>query len=418
MRRSISTPLATKISDVMEESVKEINDSQSAFREAARSTWDAIVIGAGPAGALAARQCALAGLQTLLIDAKQFPREKVCGGYLNSRALEALRHAGIADLTEDGRESQVTQLELIHGLQRTRFRLPLGRVICRTTFDAALMHAAKSAGARVLTEAHAVVDPAVHDEARSVTVVRDGQLESLNARILICADGLSRTSVRHLPECVASITANSRVGIGAVVTSDFDACPIGQLTMVLSRAGYVGISRVREQQFNIAAAVDRKALLRSAPASLVASILADAGISFPAALMSAHWRGTPLLTSRPKHVAAERVILIGDAGGYIEPFTGEGMAFALEAAIAITPLVVQAVQSWTPAIAEKWEMLHQQMVRDRQRTCQQLAWILRRPWAASLTLGVCRVLPAVAERMIARTNYSTNLRGPARIGTT
>jgi flavin-dependent dehydrogenase len=150
----------------------------------------------------------------------------------------------------------------------------------------------------------------------------------------------------------------------------------------------------------------------------VANILAHAGIDFPVDLMSAHWRGTPPLTSRPKHVAAERVLLVGDAGGYIEPFTGEGMAFALEAATAITPLIVQAVQSWTPAIAEKWEMLHRHMVGDRQRTCQQLAWILRRPWASSLTLGVCRVLPAVAQRMIARTNYATNLGGPARIGTT
>jgi 2-polyprenyl-6-methoxyphenol hydroxylase-like FAD-dependent oxidoreductase len=188
--------------------------------------------------------------------------------------------------------------------------------------------------------------------------------------------------------------------------------------MVLSRHGYVGISRVREHQFNVAAAVDRRVLLRSTPAKIVASILADAGISFPADLMSAHWRGTPPLTSKPKHVAVERVLLIGDAGGYIEPFTGEGMAFALEAAAAITPLVLQAVQSWTPAIAESWEMLHRQMVRDRQRTCQQLAWILRRPWAAALTLGICRVLPGIAERMVERTNHPTNLCRPARIGTT
>jgi 2-polyprenyl-6-methoxyphenol hydroxylase-like FAD-dependent oxidoreductase len=223
--------------------------------------------------------------------------------------------------------------------------------------------------------------------------------------------------VRHLPEFAASITANSRVGIGAVVTGDFDACALGQLTMVLSRAGYVGISRVREKQFNVAAAFDRKALFRTTPAKLVANTLVHAGIDFPAGLMGAQWRGTPPLTSRPKHVAAERVLLIGDAGGYIEPFTGEGMAFALEAATAITPLVVQAVQSWNSTIAESWEMLHGQMVRDRQRTCQQLAWILRRPWAASLTLSVCRVLPAVAERIIAKTNYSMSLRGPARIGT-
>jgi flavin-dependent dehydrogenase len=188
--------------------------------------------------------------------------------------------------------------------------------------------------------------------------------------------------------------------------------------MVLSRLGYVGVSRVREHQFNIAAAVDRKAMLRTTPAKIVAGILTHAGISFPSDLMSAHWRGTPPLTSRPNHVAAERVLLIGDAGGYIEPFTGEGMAFALEAAAAITPLATEAVQSWKPTIAGSWERLHGQMVRDRQRTCQQLAWILRRPWAAFLTVGICRALPGIAERLIDRTNFPTNHRRPAEIGTT
>jgi flavin-dependent dehydrogenase len=402
----------------MEQTVKEINELTAHHRGTNRTTWDAIVIGAGPAGAFAARQLALAGLQTLLVDAKQFPREKVCGGYLNSRALEVLRQAGLAHLSVDSCESEVTQLELIRGHQRTRFRLPPGRVICRTTFDAALMDAATTAGVTVLTGAQAVVEAALGDAARSVTVVRDGRQESLSARVVICADGLSRTSVRHLPECAASIAPNSRVGIGALVSGDFDVCPVGQLTMVLSRSAYVGISRVREHQFNVAAAVDRKALLGTTPAKIVADIFTNARIGFPADLPSAHWRGTPPLTSKPKHVAAERLFLVGDAGGYIEPFTGEGMAFALEAAAAITTLAVQSAQSWTPAVAQNWEMLHRKMVRDRQLTCHQLAWILRRPWAASLTVGICRVLPGIAERLIDRTNDPANLRRPARIGTT
>ena len=181
--------------------MNEINESPVLGRDATRATWDAIVIGAGPAGSLAARQLPIAGLETLLVDAKQFPREKVCGGYLNSRALESLRQAGLTHVIGDDRESEVTQLELIRGRQRTRFRLPPGRVICRTTFDSTLMDAAVTAGAKVLTGAQATVEPAVHDTARCITVVRDGRQESLDARVVICADGLSRTSVRHLPEC-------------------------------------------------------------------------------------------------------------------------------------------------------------------------------------------------------------------------
>ena len=153
--------------------------SQTLIQQAARTTWDAIVIGAGPAGALAARQAALAGLRTLLVDAKQFPREKVCGGYLNGRALDVLRQSRLTHLAADGSEPQVTQLELIRGRQRTRFPLPPSRVICRTTFDAALLESAKSAGAKILLGAQAVVEPTVRDASRCITIVANGRRESL-----------------------------------------------------------------------------------------------------------------------------------------------------------------------------------------------------------------------------------------------
>ena len=60
-------------------------------------TWDILIIGAGPAGAVAARQLALAGLDVLLVDRKAFPRRKVCGGCLNERALAGLARAGVLD---------------------------------------------------------------------------------------------------------------------------------------------------------------------------------------------------------------------------------------------------------------------------------------------------------------------------------
>ena len=63
---------------------------------AARERWDVIVIGAGPAGALAAREAARRQLKTLLVDRKTFPRTKVCGSCLSRRALSVLEHAGLS----------------------------------------------------------------------------------------------------------------------------------------------------------------------------------------------------------------------------------------------------------------------------------------------------------------------------------
>jgi flavin-dependent dehydrogenase len=102
-------------------------------------------------------------------------------------------------------------------------------------------------------------------------------------------------------------------------------------------------------------------------------------------------------------VASERVFLVGDSAGYVEPFTGEGMAAALESAAAMMPFVVHAARAWSQQLAANWQTVHRETVRDRQRTCQTLAWILRRPWATSAALSTCRAWPAVASHWITKT---------------
>jgi 2-polyprenyl-6-methoxyphenol hydroxylase-like FAD-dependent oxidoreductase len=173
--------------------------------------------------------------------------------------------------------------------------------------------------------------------------------------------------------------------------------------MIVSRDGYAGISRINSHQLNIAAAVDATLLAHASPLEIIQSIFAAANFTPPAGLATATWRGTPPLTSHPRKVASERVFLIGDAAGYVEPFTGDGMAAALESAAAVTPLVAQATRAWSPQLATSWQTVHRDTVRNRQRTCETLAWILRRPWATFATLSTCRALPAVATHLISRT---------------
>src|SRR5207244_156620 len=66
--------------------------------EAARRVWDVIVVGAGPAGSLAALQLARRSLAVLLVDQAIFPRWKVCGSCLNLRALSTLAAVGLEDM--------------------------------------------------------------------------------------------------------------------------------------------------------------------------------------------------------------------------------------------------------------------------------------------------------------------------------
>lgn len=68
------------------------------FDAAGAATWDALVIGAGPAGALAARQLAQAGVRVLLVERNAFPRWKVCSACLNGQALSVLDAIGLEAL--------------------------------------------------------------------------------------------------------------------------------------------------------------------------------------------------------------------------------------------------------------------------------------------------------------------------------
>ena len=88
-----------------------------------------------------------------------------------------------------------------------------------------------------------------------------------------------------------------------------------------------------------------------------------------------HWCGTPTLTRSLARVAGERIFVIGDAAGYVEPITGEGMAWALQAGAKVAELAV-AGTSWTPALTLQWTRIHAEL-RVRQRTCSWLAGLLR-----------------------------------------
>jgi flavin-dependent dehydrogenase len=367
------------------------------------TTWDVIVIGAGPAGALAARQAALAGLRTLLLEARPFPREKVCGGCLNRRAIKVLQRIGLIHVLDSCAAIPIRGIRVRAGRQAVKLPLPTGLAICRRALDNQLAREAALAGAVFMPATKAEIDPRCDPHARWLSVTRHGRSAQFSARIVVCADGLSRSSVKRLPECATRAIPASRIGIGAAFDGDIGGCPPELITMVVAGHGYVGLARCAER-WNVAAALDAKILSGAAIGHVVADILASAGVSAPDGLSSAIWHGTPPLTSEPLNVAAERIFLIGDAGGYVEPFTGEGMAAAFESAIAVSPLVVEAATQWHPTLSTRWRALHRRLVRNRQTTCRQLAWVLRRPWALATTMSLSRACPSLAERVIARIN--------------
>ncbi|HEY8505926.1 MAG TPA: FAD-dependent oxidoreductase, partial [Gemmataceae bacterium] len=128
--------------------------------EAAGRAWDVLVAGAGPAGALAARQLARRGRAVLLVEKQDLPRAKVCGACLNRNALAVLQRAGLGDLVFSLGGVPLTGLRLAGWGRAVRLPLPEGRGLSRRALDAALVGAACEAGARLLPRTRATLGTA------------------------------------------------------------------------------------------------------------------------------------------------------------------------------------------------------------------------------------------------------------------
>jgi flavin-dependent dehydrogenase len=111
--------------------------------------WQAVVVGAGPAGALAALQLARQGVRVLLVEKRAFPRWKVCGCCLNAQAQAVLAAAGAGGLVDSQGGVPLRRLQLGHRGKRATLALPDGRALSRERFDQALVQAAIDAGTSV-----------------------------------------------------------------------------------------------------------------------------------------------------------------------------------------------------------------------------------------------------------------------------
>ncbi len=368
--------------------------------------WDAIVIGAGPAGAVAARQIALSGHRVLLVEKKRFPRRKVCGACLNHSAVSLLSEVGLGDVLSASAGTELTRFDLRAGSRRLSWSLPSGRAISRAVLDQELVTAAIRVGVTFRDDTAAFVGRC--DSNSRLVQLRPSQAsssESARAKIVLAADGLGHPSLSDLTEINDRPVRLGRVGAGCEVR-DFPAeYAGGTIHMAVGRGGYVGLVCVETGALNVAAAFD-PALLRDAggPAAAAARVLAQTDRTAIPALAAADWIGTPALTRTTTPIAAERLFVLGDAAGYVEPFTGEGIGWALASAVAVAPLACAAIECWRPQLTIAWSREHSRVVRYRQRICRTLAMLLKHPTCVRVAMTVLPWLPWLTRRLVSEVN--------------
>jgi menaquinone-9 beta-reductase len=140
------------------------------------------------------------------------------------------------------------------------------------------------------------------------------------------------------------------------------------------------------------------------PGMLAAHILAEVGWPAIDRLDKADWRGTPTLTRRAAQLADERLLVLGDAAGYIEPFTGEGIAWAVSAGLAVAPLALRGIACWDSQIEDEWSDVYRRKILQRQGICRRVAWGLRHPTLVRTAIKLLSRHPRLAQPIINRLN--------------
>ncbi len=368
-------------------------------------THEVVVVGAGPAGSSAALALARSGVDVVLMDRATLPRWKVCGGCLGPAALDLLRSMRLdGDLRAAG-AAPIPFMELRVGDSRARLGLPGSMSLSRFRLDALLADAVADAGARMRFGVR-VEGLKPSGDGVELRVREAGVNDVLQARVVVDATGLGglHLAAQRTREEVAP---GSRVGLGAVFSPVCEHdCPAGELRMTVGRYGYVGMVRTEDGALDVASAVDRDLVARLGPAGAIGALLASGGDRLPDGDPVFGWRGTPPLTRRVSRAGEGAVFRVGDAAGYVEPFTGEGIGWAMAGGVAVAPFVREVLATGSARVGERdrgarrWSMAYRRVVERRQRVCRFLSWGLRRPALVRAAVGILGVAPTLARPLI------------------
>ncbi|MEO8496505.1 MAG: FAD-dependent monooxygenase [Planctomycetota bacterium] len=382
--------------------------------QASDMCWDVVVIGAGPAGAMAAREAARGGAMVLLVDRASFPRPKVCGCCINGAAIGVLTEVGLGDLLEQNHAQALHAVRLASAGRFANIRLSEGVSLSRERFDTALIQAAINEGVEFLDETQAMIGSAeaetrgVEAEKRDVVLKRGTAEQVTGAKVIVVAGGLGCRVFVDGESDERQASPSSRVGAGTVLDAAPAAYTAGTIYMACHEHGYVGLVRLEDDRLDIAAALDADAIKQfGGIATLVERILTSAKLPIPEALNTASWHGTGRLTQHREHVVGERCFFIGDAAGYVEPFTGEGMAWALASGRAVVPIVLQFLQDENHLNAMlSWHVTHKELIAHRARLCRDVSRLLRYPTIVSIAVRLLAYAPWLAWPVVRSLNSS------------
>lgn len=367
--------------------------------------YDVVVVGGGPSGSVAARALALRGRKVLLVDRDQHPRWKVCGACLSGRGLAALAAEGLGHVVTDLGATRPQTFELHHGGRRVGLPLDGTVVVSRAALDTALLAAAEDAGVEVRAGWTAALRPS-DSGSRSVELRAGERRETVHAALVIGATGLTPLPPAGAQDVPAvEVSPTGRIGAGAMLPAGAfgpESPAPNTVRMVVGPTGYVGMGTIEDGRLDVAAALDPDAVREAGgTGEAVAALLRSAGHPEPFLPPDQGWRGTPRLTRTARRPGADRLLLVGDAASYVEPFTGEGMTWAMEDARAVVDPAEALLSGASPAaVLEAWASSRHRRTRRARRLVRAVAWLTRSPRRTRVIFGLVSALPALARPFV------------------
>ena len=346
-----------------------------------------LVMGAGPAGCATAIAAAEAGAEVSLVDRAEFPRDKVCGGCLSAAGLGLLNDLGVVDAVRESAAAIDRWVGTFDG-RTARLDLPPGIAVSRRRLDPILVRRAAAVGVDVRLSTSATV----LDVRPKGVVVRSGERDAVYD-VVAAATGLSGGGLNRWLPWIAP--PHGPYGLFAAVPAErCPDLPAGVIDMRWNEDGYVGRVHLGDGRVDVAAAVEPGVAGR--PADILRRMVGDDAAEDAEILATGPLR-------RRRVAACGRLIAVGDAAGYVEPFTGEGMTWAIRAGMAAGRLIAGLPgDQLGDHIGDSWIRNQRRLDSARKRRCRYLTSALRRPLARRLVVSGLRRFPRLADPLATR----------------
>jgi geranylgeranyl reductase family protein len=369
---------------------------------------DVLVVGAGPAGSAAAAALAHAGRDVLLVEARSHPRPKACAEYASPRIAEELARLGLADDAWQADALPVRGMRVIRGHDAVEMtyhdaggqRPAWG--LDRERFDAALAAHAVASGAHLLerTALHDVHwrggQDAKGGRVTGAVLRTAGGRQTVRCRWLIGADGARSRTAQRLNVELGALGRPQRLGLVAHYSGVAELADHGE--MHVGRGYYIGLAPLAGGRLNVGMALPLDGDRQSAEERFGAAIasLPAVGERLRGSRRVTPIRGASPIAHRVRSPAGRGWMLVGDAAGFIDPFTGEGIYRALRSARAAAEALEPGLDD---GAAGRYRAARQQAFAAKDALTWTIQGMLAAPPLMGYALRRLAARPALAERL-------------------